>query len=331
MVGTEEVQAYDFHQGSTKFTLVDTPGFDDSRSSDEIIIGKILAWLHKSYRDNTQLNGLIFIHRISDPKMGGTALSNLRMFRKLCGPDCLKNVVLATTFWGSVNKETGEAREKELIENDKFWGRMVAKGSKVVRLDENRSSNLEVLQKIASSNGKVVVEAQKEMLAGKSAFETSAAQEVNRELIQWKLEKAQEITAEKRKQKIELERREAAARERLKRQREEAERRIREVQERAAEEDRQRAAEAERQRKYARARRQAELERQQKERQEQDLREYRMREAVREEREAHERRVRETERRYYENHSCARRSTRHGRCDRCGGRLHTTYSTYWRK
>jgi hypothetical protein len=58
---------------------------------------------------------------------------------------------------------------------------MVAKGSEVVRRNEDRLDNLKVLLKIAKNKGKVVVEAQKEMLAGKSASETSAAQEVSRE------------------------------------------------------------------------------------------------------------------------------------------------------
>jgi hypothetical protein len=170
--------------------------------------------------------------------MGGTALSNLRMFRQLCGPDCLKNVVLATTFWGSVEKATGVRREKELVENDQFWGRMVAKGSEVVRLNEDRLDNLKVLLKIAKNNGKVVVEAQKEMLTGKSASETSAAQEVSREWKQWKLEKEQELARENRRLQAELEERERVQRALLRRKQEEAEERIRVARERAAEKER---------------------------------------------------------------------------------------------
>jgi hypothetical protein len=302
---------------------VDTPGFDDSRSSDRVIIGKILAWLHESYCENTQLNGLIFIHRITDPKMGGTALSNLRMFRQLCGPDCLKNVVLATTFWGNVNDATGKRREKELIDNDQFWGKMVAKGSRVVRLDESRPSNLKLLLEIAKNNGKIVVEAQKEMWGGKSADETSAAQEVDREWKQWKLKRDREVAAEKRRLQAEAEEMERARKAVLRRQQEEAEQRLRRARERAAEE----AREAER----SRVRWETELRRkQQRDREQQELEERRAREALREEQAAQQLRLQESKDRYYRNYVCSQSSFKRGYCSRCGTLIHTD-SNYYRK
>jgi hypothetical protein len=320
-VGTEEVKSYHFNHGSIKFTLVDTPGFDDSRSSDQIIIGKILAWLHRSYCEDTQLNGLIFIHRISDPKMGGTALSNLRMFRQLCGPDCLKNVVLGTTFWGSVDMATGERREKELVENDQFWGRMVAKGSQVVRLKEDRPSNLKVLLKVAKNNRKIVVEAQKEMLAGKSAPETSAAREANREWKQWKLEKEQELAAENRKLQAEFEEKKRVQRALLQQKKKEAEKKIREAQEREAE--------VEREREHDRVRRQVELKaQQQREREQQAARERRAQKALREEQADQKRRLQDIKRQHYKNYECCRMPFKRGWCGRCRSRIHTDTNYY---
>jgi len=255
--------------------------------------------------------------------MGGTALSNLRMFRQLCGPDCLKNVVLATTFWGNVENATGARREKELVNNDQFWGRMVAKGSEVVRLNEDRLDNLKVLLKIAKNNGKVVVGAQKEMLAGKSASETSAAQEVSREWKQWKLEKEQELARENRKLQAEMERRKRVQRALLKREQEEAEERIREAQERAAEE--------ERERERARVRRQAELKAQrERERQQQERKQRQAQEALRAEEAAQARRVQEIRRQYYRNHVCCRAAFKRGWCDRCGNHI-STETRYYRK
>jgi hypothetical protein len=43
-----------------------------------------------------KLSGLIYVHRISDVLMGGISSRNFRMFRKLCGDDTLKNVVIVT-------------------------------------------------------------------------------------------------------------------------------------------------------------------------------------------------------------------------------------------
>jgi hypothetical protein len=56
--------------------------------------------------------------------MEGSALRNLRMFRKLCGEDFMKSVVLGTTFWDKVGEEQGADREKELLETDDFFKEM---------------------------------------------------------------------------------------------------------------------------------------------------------------------------------------------------------------
>lgn len=80
-----------------------------------------------------RLNGIIYLHRITDVRMQGSAKKNLLMFKQLCGPDALKNVVLATTMWSLVNPTDGQAREKELISTPEFWGWMLQKGSRVER------------------------------------------------------------------------------------------------------------------------------------------------------------------------------------------------------
>ena len=255
--------------------------------------------------------------------MSGTALANLRMFRQLCGPDCLENVVLATSFWGIVEKAIGARREKELINNDQFWGRMVAKGSDVVRLNEDTSDNLKVLLKIAKNNGKVVVGAQKEMLAGKSASETSAAQEVSREWKQWKHEKEQELARENGKLQAEMERRESVQRAVLKQQQKEAEKMIRKT--------REKAAEKEMEKECARVRRQAEVKAErERERQQVEWKEQQAREALRAEEAAQERRVQEVRRQYYRNYVCCAAAWKRGWCNRCGCHI-PTETRYYRK
>ncbi|KAH9214365.1 P-loop containing nucleoside triphosphate hydrolase protein [Leptodontidium sp. 2 PMI_412] len=96
---TSEVRAYEFLHNGKQYILVDTPGFDDTTRSDSQITEKILTWLKTSMIEGTRLNGVIYLHRISDTRMAGTALRNNRMFRKLCGADAFKNIILATTFW----------------------------------------------------------------------------------------------------------------------------------------------------------------------------------------------------------------------------------------
>jgi hypothetical protein len=154
--------------------LVDTPGFDDSFESDQVITEKILKWLESSYRAGTRLDGIIYLHSIARSRMTGSAYDNLCMFRKLCGNDCFKNVILATTFWDSVSSSDGNARVKQLEEDRVMWGRMVQAGSRVVKLQNDRESALEVLASV-SPDVKMVLQAQREMVdEGKSAQETAA-------------------------------------------------------------------------------------------------------------------------------------------------------------
>src|SRR5579862_2518370 len=114
MLETSEVRAYEFIHKGANYILVDTPGFDDSRKNDGEITELILTWLRDSLMQGTRLNGVIYLHRISDPRMGGTAVRNSRMFRKLCGVNAFKNVILATTFWEKVSPADGDRREREL-------------------------------------------------------------------------------------------------------------------------------------------------------------------------------------------------------------------------
>jgi hypothetical protein len=65
--------------------------------------------------------------------MQGSAKKNLYMFKKLCGNNALKNVILVTTMWDKVSEAEGTARELELTSTPDFWGWMVSQGSKVYR------------------------------------------------------------------------------------------------------------------------------------------------------------------------------------------------------
>ena len=45
----------------------------------------------------------------------------MAMFKRLCGPDPLKNVVVVTTFWDKVDLTQGLANESELKTKNKFF------------------------------------------------------------------------------------------------------------------------------------------------------------------------------------------------------------------
>ena len=134
LLGTTTVDVYPCRISSTaNVYLIDTPGFDDTNRSDNEVLCEIASWLTASYNAKIRLSGIIYLHRISDVRMQGSAKKNLFMFRKLCGPEALKNVILATTMWDRISETEGKARENELTTTPDFWGWMLSQGSRIHR------------------------------------------------------------------------------------------------------------------------------------------------------------------------------------------------------
>jgi hypothetical protein len=73
-----------------------------------------------SYKKNGNISTIIYLHKISDNRMTGSAETNLKMFTTLCGREAMQNAVLATTMWSEVKEEDGMRREEEL--KTRFWG-----------------------------------------------------------------------------------------------------------------------------------------------------------------------------------------------------------------
>lgn len=153
--------------------LVDTPGFDDTNRSDTDVLKEIASWLAKSYQEQIRLKGILFLHRISDPRTGGSARKNLFMFKELCGTEAPKNVLLLTTMWEKIDPAEGERRQKILEDTQDFWGFMIQHGSKIFSHRNHRDSAVSVLKNFvpgwaSCSLEKVHLSIQSEMVNGDS-------------------------------------------------------------------------------------------------------------------------------------------------------------------
>ena len=60
---------------------------------------------------------------------------DLAIFRKLCGDEALKNVVLGTTKWDDVKLDVGQQREIQLRNN--FWKEMIQHGSVIMQVHDS--------------------------------------------------------------------------------------------------------------------------------------------------------------------------------------------------
>jgi len=167
---------------------------------------RVLIWLESSFRRGSQLNGILYLHRVIDPKMQGSALQNARMFRQLCGPDCFKKIFLGTTFWENVQRASENRENTNSNEILTSGEQMVGKGSQVVRLENNKEDGLRVLEQIAMKE-KIMLQSQKELVIEKKSHqETAAAKIMSKEILKQKQELERNLAEEQRRHQLEIER-----------------------------------------------------------------------------------------------------------------------------
>ncbi|KAF8065332.1 P-loop containing nucleoside triphosphate hydrolase protein [Lyophyllum atratum] len=157
-----------------RIMLVDTPGFDDTYLTDREILRRIAIWLARSYNSKMKLAGLIYLHRITDNRMSGSAMQNVEMFKKLCGKDVSKKVVLITTMWDEVSEVTGAQRERQI--KDKFWKDILELGSRTVRFHLSQSAARDIVLSTIKLNDVRPAKIQEELCNMDMTFgETEAA------------------------------------------------------------------------------------------------------------------------------------------------------------
>jgi hypothetical protein len=136
-----------------------------------------------SYENGKKLSGVIYIHRISDIRMGGISTRNFKLFRQLCGDSTLQNVVILTNMWSEVSLEIGEAREAELASQDMFFKPVLDKGALFARHENTRESAHAILQHIIQ-NHPMSLQIQRELVDEKKDIsQTAAGAELNKELM----------------------------------------------------------------------------------------------------------------------------------------------------
>jgi len=186
---TSEVMPYNFKYRGQEITLIDTPGFNDTTRSETEILKDIADWLDMTYRNppHHKLTGIVYLQNIMDPKMYGSSLRNLKMFKDLCGENPLKNVVLVTTRWGIARKSEQEdvavKHEQELATDPDFWAPLISRGARVARFEDTEDSALMILLSLAKFEP-VVLQIQEELVdEAKNLIDTTAGNNVNEEAL----------------------------------------------------------------------------------------------------------------------------------------------------
>ncbi|CAE7216659.1 unnamed protein product [Rhizoctonia solani] len=121
-----------FHRGRI-INFFDTPGFDDSQKKPAehlALIAVCLSELYESAQHQPHIHGVLYVHRITDNRMTGSSITNLRVFRKLIGPHVFKNLVFVTNRWTNPPDPKHIKFEDELVHDDQYFGRAIKAGAR---------------------------------------------------------------------------------------------------------------------------------------------------------------------------------------------------------
>ncbi|KAF9044017.1 hypothetical protein BJ165DRAFT_1347304, partial [Panaeolus papilionaceus] len=123
--GTRKVKPYeiDLLDLEDRLVLVDTPGFDDPTRPNAEVLEEIAQWMEKTYRKGRLLDGLIFLHRITDIRFDSGASTTLNIFQKLYGGKGYQRLAPVTTMWNNVQEtKATEYANKENELRAIAWG-----------------------------------------------------------------------------------------------------------------------------------------------------------------------------------------------------------------
>ncbi|RXW15797.1 hypothetical protein EST38_g10055, partial [Candolleomyces aberdarensis] len=182
---TDVVERADtFDLDGRRIVLFDTPGFDDTNKSETEILRIIAFELEKQYRKGQTLHGIIYVHRISDLRVGGIAKTNFGIFRKLCGDSSLRNVAIMTNMWSRLPTEgEGLRRVDELVSLDDFFKPAMAKGAKMMHHMQDTVDSAHGILRQILQNRPMALSIQKEIVdQHKTITETSAGMALDEKL-----------------------------------------------------------------------------------------------------------------------------------------------------
>ncbi|KAH9949953.1 hypothetical protein B0H21DRAFT_687542, partial [Amylocystis lapponica] len=92
---THDIQSTTIQLAGQAITLIDTPGYEfhdahHSKTQDDVL-REITVFLNRTY-SNRKLDGVVYVHRVSDRPQGGIPKENFRRFQRVCA---MTNVVVA--------------------------------------------------------------------------------------------------------------------------------------------------------------------------------------------------------------------------------------------
>ena len=138
-----------------------------------------------------KLAGVIYFHRISDERWRRSDTRGFGWLRRICGEPTLRNVVLATNMWGTMNPRIGTAREQQLAAE--FVKPALDRGAQLRRHYDTIESAHQIIREILG-NHRETLQVQSELVdEGREFDRTTVGEELTREADEHTRELEREI------------------------------------------------------------------------------------------------------------------------------------------
>ncbi|KLO86380.1 uncharacterized protein LW93_11155 [Fusarium fujikuroi] len=199
---TKGIGIYSMNVENRVIYLVDTPGFNDTWRSDLEILKEISYITSTIYKHRMKLAGILYLHRISDNRVSGSAAKNFTLLQRICGPDAASRVFLITTMWDQIKTRGPDYREAEMRETRlsstiEFWGALCQQGSQTRRWLGDYETGIKAIIELLALNekgGYLTHQLQKELVdEDRPLAETMAGRELLMEYSSVERKCAQEV------------------------------------------------------------------------------------------------------------------------------------------
>ncbi|KAG8741176.1 hypothetical protein FRC10_003221 [Ceratobasidium sp. 414] len=193
-----------FNVDGRRVVLIDTPGFDDNEVSDVGTLKQIAAFMSETYGVGQRLTGIVYLHRISDNRMGGSSARTFNLFRRMCGTDTLKNVVIATNMWSNPPTEIEQRREEQL-RNDFFKPALDERARLVRRATPGQDSALDTIRLLLGQQPRATRIQQEMVDEQRPLVSTDAGQALEMQLLERVNRQEREINEVRQEIRTEIE------------------------------------------------------------------------------------------------------------------------------
>lgn len=167
---TREVGVYKTTLDGQEMLLVDTPGFEDNKTSNLEILQKICEYiLQVANNPACVIHGAVYVHNVATSRWLAGDERTWAILKALCGEAAMGNVVVATTRWPADHEEEDyEKLEKRNLEN--YWEGILG----TVRLSKNDVQNSKSVIQMLLGVRPRIFQAQWELSNGNTPSDTSA-------------------------------------------------------------------------------------------------------------------------------------------------------------